>query len=310
MNDTTDITHQDDESDSHDHGESASSRKLALVSAINVAGFAVELAGGLLFGSVALLSDAIHMLFDALAYILAFAASYVADRYEGSQRWSYGLHRLEPLAAFLNGILLVPMVGFIVWESYQRFLSPVEIGTIPTLVIAVGGLAINIGSVVVLQGGEMSLNEKGAFYHLIGDAGGSIAVIVSVLAIEVTGIRIIDPITAVLIAGIVLWSAGKVLRGSGDIFLLRTQIERDGVAGDIESIDGVDALAGWHAWRICSQITVATAHVETTAETMDEADRIRQRIHDILDGRGIDHATIELCSAGTDTRPHLNAHGH
>lgn len=118
----------------HSHGHdtsSTSSRKLAAVSAINLLGFFAELVGGLLFGSVALLSDAFHMLFDALAYVMAFAAAHVADRYGGSDRWSYGLHRLEPLAAFLNGLLLLPMVGFILWEAYQRFLNPIEIGTVP-----------------------------------------------------------------------------------------------------------------------------------------------------------------------------------
>ena len=102
-----------------------------------------KLAGGLLFGSVALLSDAVHMLFDALAYVMAFAAAYVASEYDTSDRWSYGLHRLEPLSAFLNGVLLVPMVAFVLYESYGRFLDPVAIATVPTLAIAVGGLCVN-----------------------------------------------------------------------------------------------------------------------------------------------------------------------
>ena len=294
----------------HGHGSSASSRKLALVSGINLVGFVAELAGGLLFGSVALLSDAVHMLFDALAYVMAFSASYVADRYETSGEWSYGLHRLEPLAAFLNGVLLIPMVGYILWESYQRFLTPVEIGTVPTLVIAVGGLAINVGSVLILQGGEMSLNEKGAFYHLLGDAGGSVAVIVSVLAIEVTGITVIDPITAALIAGIILWSAGKVLRGSGAIFFLRTPLDPETVRMDIEAIDGVDHVEDWHAWQICSQITVATAQVETSVETMEQADTVTQRVHHVLHDHGVDHATVELCRTYADRDPHLANHAH
>ncbi|MFB6149407.1 MAG: cation diffusion facilitator family transporter, partial [Halobacteriales archaeon] len=151
-----------DHDHSHGHERARSSRTLALVAAINLVGFVAELAGGLLFGSVALLSDAVHMLFDALSYVMAFVASYVADRYEGSTRWSYGLHRLEPLAAFLNGVLLIPMVGYILWESYQRFLEPVAINPELTLIIATGGLLVNIGSVYVLQGGEMSLNERGA----------------------------------------------------------------------------------------------------------------------------------------------------
>ncbi|MFB6092797.1 MAG: cation diffusion facilitator family transporter [Haloquadratum sp.] len=294
----------------HDHHAASSGRKLALVAAINLVGFAAELAGGLLFGSVALLSDAVHMLFDALAYVMAFAASHLAARYEGSRQWSYGLHRLEPLAAFLNGVLLVPMVGFILWESYQRFLTPVDIGTVPTLAIALGGLVVNVGSVAVLQGGEMSLNEKGAFYHLLGDAGGSIAVVVSVLVVEVTGVTVVDPLTATLISGVILWSAGKVLRGSGAIFFLRTPVDPDSVRADLESIEGVDRVDDLHLWQVCSRLTVATAHVETAVETMREADRINQRIHRALDGHGVDHATIELCPADAERHTRLNAHTH
>jgi cobalt-zinc-cadmium efflux system protein len=300
--------------DGHDHGghgrDGTSSRKLAAVSLINVVGFLVELAGGLLFGSVALLSDAVHMLFDALAYVMAFAAAHVAERYGEDDRWSYGLHRLEPFAAFVNGLLLLPMVAFILWESYRRFLEPVAIGTGPTLAIAVGGLLVNVGSVAVLHGDAMSLNEKGAFYHLLGDAGGSVAVIVSVLVVELTGIRVVDPIAAALIAGIVAWSALKVLHGSGEIFFLKTPVESDEIRACIRAFDGVERVADFHAWQICSQLTVATVHVETGVETMAEAESVVHRVHDELARHGVDHATVELCPCDTNRSAHLDTHAH
>ncbi|QCC57321.1 cation diffusion facilitator family transporter (plasmid) [Natrinema thermotolerans] len=299
--------------DDHNHGHggsSTSSRKLAAVSVINLLGFLAELAGGLLFGSVALLSDAFHMLFDALAYVMAFAAAHIADNYGDSDRWSYGLHRLEPLAAFLNGLLLLPMVGFILWESYQRFLEPVAIGTGPTLAIATGGLLVNIGSVYVLQGGEMSLNERGAFYHLLGDAGGSVAVIISTVVIEVTGLQIIDPIVAGLIAVVITWSAGKVLRGSSAIFLHRTPFEQNEVQAILRKVDGVTAVDDMHAWQICSQITVATVHLETDVETMAEAETVTRSVHAELAHHGVDHATVELCPGYDDRNTHLNNHAH
>ncbi|QLG50466.1 cation diffusion facilitator family transporter [Natrinema halophilum] len=312
-------THDDSRShDAHDHeghghgGESTSSRKLAAVSLINIVGFLVELAGGLAFGSVALLSDAFHMLFDALAYVMAFAASHVAEHYGDGDRWSYGLHRLEPFAAFINGLLLLPMVGFIIWESYQRFLDPalISIGVVPTLAIAAGGLVVNVGSVLVLHGDAMSLNEKGAFYHLLGDAGGSVAVIVSVLAIEVTGIRVIDPITAALIAAVVAWSAVTVLRGSGEIFFLKTPLESDEIRAHVREIVGVDQVDDFHVWQICSQITVATMHIETDVETMTEAESVLRRVHDELASHGIDHATVELGPGYADRDVHLDTHCH
>ncbi|SEW21923.1 cation diffusion facilitator family transporter [Natrinema salifodinae] len=303
--------HEHDHSHGHGHGDgNTSSRKLAAVSLINVVGFVVELAGGLAFGSVALISDAIHMLFDALAYVMAFAAAYVAEHYGEGERWTYGLHRLEPFAAFVNGLLLLPMVGFILWESYHRFLEPVAIGTAPTLAIATGGLLVNVGSVAVLHGDAMSLNERGAFYHLLGDAGGSVAVIVSVLVVEWTGHRIVDPITAALIAAVVAWSAVRVLRGSGEIFFLKTPLESDEIRGHIRELDGVDRVDDFHAWQICSQITVATVHLETGVETMTEAESVVDRVHDELAHHGVDHATVEVSPSYTDRDVYLDTHCH
>jgi cobalt-zinc-cadmium efflux system protein len=206
--------------------------------------------------------------------------------------------------------LLLPMVGYILWESYQRFLDPIEIGTGPTLAIAVGGLLINIASVYILQGGEMSLNERGAFYHLIGDAGGSVAVIVSTVVIELTGLRIVDPLTAALIAVIVIWSAVKVIRGSGAIFLHRTPLDADTVRSRLLEMDGIEGIDDFDAWQICSQITVATTHIETDVETMTEADDVIGRIHKELAHQGVDHATVELSSTDTDRSTHLNRHTH
>ena len=302
-----DHSHADGHSHVGGHGDT-STRNLALVAAINLLGFLAELAGGLLFGSVALLSDAVHMLFDALAYVMAFAASYVAARYGTDDRYSFGLHRLEPLSAFVNGALLLPMVGFIVYEAYQRFVDPVAIATGPTLAIAIGGLVVNLLSVYVIEGGEMSLNERGAFYHLLGDAGGSIAVVVSVLAVRYTGIRIVDPITAGLIALVIVWSAGKLLRGSGRIFLHRTPFDVAAVRATIRETDGVERVADLHAWQICSEITIATAHVEPDGSV--DGNALTRRVHDVLAANDVDHATVELCPAGDGGHAHLTAHGH
>ncbi len=297
----------------HDHGHGGgetSTRKLAVVAAINVVGFFAELAGGLLFGSVALLGDAVHMLFDALAYAMALAAAYVAERYEVSDRWSYGLHRLEPLSAFLNGVLLFPMVAFILYESYRRFLNPVDIGTLPTVAIAGLGLLVNVGSVFVLHGGEMSLNERGAFYHLLGDAGASVAVIVSTLVIRWTGVRVVDPLTAVAIALVVAWSALKLLRGSGAIFLHVAPVSQSELRERIAGVAGVDGVLDLHTWQVCSEITVATVRVDAGADTVDEASDLTHTVHEELADAGVDHATVELCLGADCDHRHLRAHTH
>lgn len=278
----------------HDHGTDGSVRRLALVAAINAVGFAVELAGGLAFGSVALVADALHMLFDALAYVVALAATVVASRSTPSGRWSYGLHRVEPFAAFLNGVLLVPMVLFLVNESYQRYLSPVAIDATVTLVLATGGLAINLASVYVLQGGEMSLNERGAFYHLLGDAGASVAVIVSMLVILATDLYVVDPLTAVLVAGFIVWSALVLLRESGTIFFQRSPVDPEEVRTAIEAIDGVEGVADLHVWSLSSRIAVASVAVIDSTTTIAERDALVARIHEELRSRfDVAHATVE-----------------
>ena len=302
--------HDHDNADGEHATDTGGSKRLALVAVVNFLGFLIELAGGLLFGSVALISDAIHMLFDMLAYAMAFGASYTAEKFEGGEEWSFGLHRLETAAAFLNGVLLLPMVGYILWESYQRFLDPVQIDPMLTLVIAVGGLLVNVGSVYILQDGEMSLNERGAFYHLLGDAGGSIAVIISTVVIAVFDIPVADPIAAVLIAALVLWSAGKVLRESTSILLEQSPIPIDEVEEDLAEIDGVEVVDDLHIWQVCSELTMATARLRDTATSLDEQQAIRARVHDLLTERGVDHATIEFIGASDVNVESANRTGH
>lgn len=300
----------DSESHAHTDTNETSTHKLALVAGINFLGFVVELAGGLLFGSVALISDAFHMLFDMLAYVMAFSASFAAERFDRGDEWSYGLHRLEPVAAFLNGILLVPMVGYIVWEAYKRFLEPASINAELTLVIATGGLLVNIGSVFVLQGGEMSLNERGAFYHLLGDAGGSVAVIVSTLAVSVLDMPVADPLAAVLIGLLVLWSAGKVLVESTSIFLQQSPMSVETLREEVTKIDTVASVEDIHVWQVCSQLTVATVQVETTSKSADEQQQLRATVHETLADAGIDHSTVEIIGPSNLQPTEHRQHSH
>ncbi|MFB6302211.1 MAG: cation diffusion facilitator family transporter [Haloferacaceae archaeon] len=285
----------------HDHGSGDSARategsvrRLGAVAAINLGGFVLELAGGLAFGSVALVGDALHMLFDALAYVVALVATLVARRSSPAGRWSYGLHRIEPFAAFLNGILLVPMVLFLVSEAYERFRSPVEVDAAMTLVLATGGLVINVASVYVLQGGEMSLNERGAYYHLVGDAGASVAVIVSMLVVLATDLLLVDPLTAVLIAGFIVWSAVTLLRESGAIFFQRSPIDPDAVRAAVAAIDGVERVDDLHVWSLSSRVSVASVAVTDAATTVAERDALVERIHEALRSEfDVSHATVE-----------------
>ncbi|QLC35669.1 cation transporter (plasmid) [Halarchaeum sp. CBA1220] len=304
----------DDHDAEHDHdesgdGESASVRKLGVVAVINTVGFVVELAGGLLFGSLALLSDAVHMLFDALSYVMAFAATYTAERYETPGEWTFGLHRLEPLAALLNGALLVPMALVILYESYQRFLDPVQLDPGMTIVLATGGLAVNVASVIYLHGDELSLNERGAFYHLLGDTGASVAVIVSTAIVAVFDIRAVDPVTAALIAVVIIWSAYTVLRDSLGLILERSPIPVADLRSDLVALDGVDAVSDCHVWQVCSRLTVATVALSVSVDSLDAQERLRERVHEQVRAAGVDHATVELATDQTATT-YATDHAH
>lgn len=237
------------------------------------------------------------MLFDALAYVLAFGAAYVSRRSEPSEYWSYGLDRVEPFTAFLNGILLVPMVGYLVWESYQRFLTPVEIDPMMTAGLATGGLLVNFASVYYLQSGEMNLNEKGAYYHLIGDTGASVAVIVSMLVIEFTGSTLADPITAVLIAVIIIWSAVKLLRESGEIFFQRSPVSVDEVKTRLTELVGVVSVDDVHIWQLSSTIRVVSMHLKDDVQSLEEREKLKTRAVDVLHEEfDVDHATIDMAA--------------
>jgi len=272
-------------------------RQLAGVMAINTAGFVLELVGGMLFGSVALMSDAVHMLFDSMAYGSAFVASYLASTREGSPRLTFGLHRIETFTAIFNGVLLFPMAGYIIWQAYTRFLSPVEIMVMPAIAVAVLGLIVNLFSVWWLHEEAMSLNERGAFYHLLGDAGGSVAVIIGTAAISVTGMRFIDPLVAVFIAVLVLISSGRVIAEGAGILMQRSAIDPEDIRSVVLSVEGVQGVDDIRSWQACSSVDVCTLHVDLAVTAIEDAEDVRERLEDQLGARlGIDHLTIQVDS--------------
>lgn len=290
------------EHEHHGHGETSSRRKLAGVTLINMVGFAVELAGGLAFGSIALIGDAVHMLFDSLSYLSAFLAAYAAEKVQGGEEWTFGFHRLEVFTAIFNGLLLIPMAGYILWEAYQRYLAPVTIDIVPAVAVALGGLAVNLGSVVYLHGqGRMSLNEKGAYFHLLGDTAGSIAVIIGLLTVQFTGVTVVDPLVAALIAVMVLLSAASVLREGAGILLQKSPIRPSELKAAVEEIDGVEDAHDIKSWQVCSKVNVCTVHATMSVTTLEEAEKIRERIDRTLKDRfNLQHVTLQIEQAGAD----------
>ena len=283
----------------HGHGPAHGSdnEKRVLWAFVLTAGFmGVEIAGGLLSGSLALLADAAHMLTDAAALALAWVAFRIARR-PADPRRSYGYHRGQVLAAFVNGAVLLAIVGWIFFEAVQRLREPIAVEGGLMLVVAAFGLAVNIAAFLVLHGGDrQNLNLRGAAAHVLGDMLGSAAAIVGALVILWTGWMPIDPILSMLVGLLVLRSAWLVVRESAHILLEGTPAEieprslRQALMDDIPDLEDVHHI---HAWSLTSQMPLITLHAQVgdTADTQAVLKRIKQ----VLASRfGIDHSTVQI----------------
>lgn len=255
-----------------------------------------ELAGGILSGSLALLADAGHMLADFISLALAWGA-FRLGRKKADLRRSYGYHRFQVLAAFVNGLTLFLIAVWIVIEAVKRIAQPTEVLASPMLVIALLGLLVNVAAFVILRSGDQTnLNMRGAALHVIGDMLGSIAAIAAALLILWTGWMPFDPILSVLVAVLILWGAFTVVRESGHILL-------EGTPEDVDPIDLRDRLKATvpqvtdihhvHIWSLAGERPVLTLH----AVLADEAnhDETLTALHQTLEECfGIAHATIQL----------------
>ncbi len=247
---------------SHDH-RSASRRALAVVLALTVGFTVVEVVGGILTGSLAVLADAGHMLSDTFAIGLALVALTLAAR-PSTPRRSFGFQRAEILAAFVNGLTLVIVSGWIVWEAIQRFRDPPEILGGWMLAVALAGLAVNAVSALILMRSEGdSLNVQAALRHVIADLLGSAGVLVAAVVILATGWTLVDPIVSIAIAVLIVASAWSVLRDSSAILMEQTPsgIDAGAVARAIVSVPGVTSVHDLHVWRITSGFDALSAHV-------------------------------------------------
>ncbi len=264
---------------------------LGLTLAITV----VELVGGLLTGSLALLADATHMLSDNLALTLALAAVWLAGRPSTPQR-SFGFQRAEILAALFNGIVLVALALWIFVEAVDRFRSPPTVLGGWMLAVAVVGLAANlIAATVLARAAHDSLNMRAALRHVVADALGSVGVIAAAVTIVATGWRYADPLAGTLIALLVLGSAWTVLRESVHILLEGTPrgIDPLELARRLTAVPGVVDVHDLHVWTITSGFPALSAHV--LVEQGDDCHARRRELERLLAAEyGIEHTTLQV----------------
>lgn len=293
----------------HDH-RSSSRRALLAVLGLTIGFTAVEIAGGLWTGSLALLADAGHMLSDNFAIGLALVALSLARR-PSTPRRSFGFQRAEILAAFVNGLVLVLVSGWIVWEAIRRFEDPPEILGGWMLAVAFVGLVVNVAAATLLiRSGRESLNVEAAFRHVVADLLGSVGVIVAALVVVLTGWTLVDPLVSVGIALLIVASAWGVLRDSTAILMEETPsgIDATTVAQAIVAVPGVTSVHDLHVWRITSGFDALAAHV--LVGRGEDCHARRREIEEVLRGRfGIGHTTLQVDHDSADALIELQGSG-
>ena len=256
----------------------------------------VEVAGGILTNSLALLSDAAHMMTDGIALGVSLFAVRLARKPADAKR-TYGYARMEAIGAMINGGLLFLVAGYILWEAVGRFREPPHVASTGMLVVAGLGLVVNLISMQLLRAGAGdSLNMKGAYLEVWSDMLGSVGVILGALAIRFTGWTVIDPIIAVLIGLWVLPRPWVLLRQAGHVLMqgVPAGVNLDAVRDAMQAQPGVAAVHDLHVWALGSREPILTAHVLLESYAAD-TDGIRIAMAEMLHERfDIDHATLQL----------------
>ena len=290
----------------HDHGHAhehvlgapeGGKRDLLIALSITVLMMAAEAIGGYLSNSLALLSDAGHMFTDNLALLLSFFAMKFSSM-PATERRTFGFYRLEILAAFVNGIVLVLLSLYIMYEAYLRILHPQPVAGTLMLVVAVIGLVANIiGAFVLNKHSTASLNIRGAYLHILGDALSSVGVVIGGVVIIYTGWSMIDPILSILISLVIIYSAWALVKESVSILLesVPSHINIEAVAAEIQKIKGVREAYHIHIWTITSGVYAMSAHViiddQLVSLNRDLLDQVRAAVAQKFK---VMHSTIQV----------------
>lgn len=290
-------SHSDGGGHQHSHAISveADTRMLAIALAINVAFMALEIAIGILANSLALLSDAGHMLTDAGAIALALVAARLARR-RAKGAMTFGLKRGEILSAQVNGMTLLILGAFIVYEGIRRLVAPPEVEAGLVFWVGIAGLAANLGAAWALaKANRESLNVEGAFQHNLIDAFGSVGAAAAAVVILTTGFERADPIASLIVAALMLRSAYGLLKASGRIFLEAAPegMDPEAIGEAMLAEPGVVQVHDLHLWEITSGFPALSAHV--IVERDADCHQIRFHLAEQLKSRfHVDHSTLQV----------------
>ena len=301
--------HHDGEEDGHQHDHQHHLQgKFRFAILLTTFVFGVELVGGILSNSLALLSDAAHVFSDSLSLIMSWLAIYLSTRPATSSR-TYGYHRTEVFAAFINGVSLIAISGWIFYEAVQRFMEPEPVKSKEMLVVAIFGFVANMAIVWLFHGeGHKNLNVRSAVLHVIGDALASVGVIVGGVVIYYTSWFIVDPILSCAIGLVVLVGAVRVTKEAVHILLEGSPKHADAqkVAACISTIDAVKDVHDMHIWSLCSNYLALSTHVSIAEDASKSPHDLRQEINAKLQTQfGIFHTTIQIEQPGCPHEGHL-----
>jgi cobalt-zinc-cadmium efflux system protein len=264
----------------------------------------VEVVGGLITGSLALLADAGHMLTDVLALAMAIFVGYLAERPATPER-TFGFLRAEVIGAFINGATLILVVGLVFREAIGRFMHPAQVAGVGMLAVAVAGLLANLGGAWVLSGSRKeNINIEGAFVHMLADTLGSAGAVVAGVVILATSWMPADPLASVLIGLLILWSGLGLLRRTLAILIQSTPAHLDfnEIKAALEANPHVAEVHDLHIWSVTSGFPVLTANVWLKPMCSDPAcwqQCLRDLQNTLHERFGIEHATLQLEPAGT-----------
>lgn len=279
----------------HDHNHASGNiRSLTIALMLTGLFLIAEVVGGLLTGSLALLSDAAHMMTDVMALVIAIMAIKIGNRPADDLR-TYGYRRVEILAAVVNAVVLFLVAIYILYEAYERFITPPTVKSTGMMVIAAIGLVVNLICMRVLAtGSEKSLNMKGAYLEVFADMLGSIGVILAGAIIYFTGWQQVDPILAVFIGFWVVPRTWHLLSESVNILLegVPHGIELQKILSELSALEGIIEIHDLHVWAITSGHNSLTAHL--LVKSYPEDDRLLQQARVVAKRYGINHTNFQI----------------
>jgi cobalt-zinc-cadmium efflux system protein len=278
----------------HSHGSDAPVRNLRIALGLTAALLVVEVIGGILSNSIALLADAGHMLTDVAALALALFVAWFSKQPSSPQK-TFGYLRWEILAAFVNGATLLLISAWILWEAVLRLRAPEPISGGLMLGVAVAGLLVNIiAARVLVRGSADNLNARGAYLHVLGDLLASVGTVAAAIAIRYTGWLVADPIASILTTVLIMRGAWLLVRESVDILLESTpaHIPLPAVRGQLEAIPGIESVHDLHVWAVTPAVVSMSAHCIVREPAQHQ--HVLEHIHDAMRLFGIEHVTIQL----------------